>query len=388
MFDAPTMRTRADGLDALRGALALYVLYTHLSGWGPLTSGMPRTLVAINSDLVSVFQRVGQTNPAVIGFIVLSGYCIHRNGFRQRNMNYRAYIIRRCFRIVPVYLAAVLVGAVLFTASVSVDSELGHQLSGTGGLGLGCMAVKVSGVAAFVPSLHRCAFQGNAPLATVMVEIWLYVAYAVLVALFLSRRREGLLWAVVGAVWLVGTLWTAKHPSDLGWWRNGSLAGFLAYWWIGAKVTEPKAARYLSRLGPLIAMSWIAATLALATSSGPLPALAAVEQLLLAGLFAWLITRLDSPTASVATRASARLGVAGYSLYAFHAPFVILLLLLGLPWWLVGLSAVSIGLASYRFVELPLMQAGRRIAQRSTPRPGAVVQQLEPVAAAVAEQST
>jgi peptidoglycan/LPS O-acetylase OafA/YrhL len=368
MFDIATKRTRADGLDVLRGALALYVLVGHLIAWAPLTSGMPRLLGSGDKRLDSVFQGVGQTNPAVIGFIVLSGYCIHRHGFRPDRLDYWAYAIRRCFRIVPVYVAAVILGALAFTASVSIDAQLTRQLTGTSDVGLGCMAAKISGAAAFVPSLHACAFQGNAPLATVMAEIWLYVAYAALVAILLSRGREMSLWIIVGLVWVGGTVWTAKHQSELGWWRNGSVAGFLAYWWIGAKATQDTAARQLTRGGPLIAIGWLAATVILMTSSGPMPLLAALQQLLLAGLFALLLTRLDIPYVDAGTRAPARLGVAGYSVYAFHAPLLILLLLAGLPWWMAGLVAVVVGLASYRFFERPFLQIGRRIGRASTPQ--------------------
>jgi hypothetical protein len=96
------------------------------------------------------------------------------------------------------------------------------------------MAVKLSGVAAVAPGLNVCGYEGNAPLVTVAVEIWLYAVYALGAVLLLRGGRQWALWLIIGLVaGGVFLLW-GRQPADWGWWNNGSLPGFLPFWWIGA----------------------------------------------------------------------------------------------------------------------------------------------------------
>jgi len=131
---------------------------------------------AVFDFLVRLFQGHGETHPAVLAFIVLSGYCIHRSGFRRGPADHAGYGIRRFFRIYPVYLAATLFGLVVVTLALGRWPALAYELSGTKEVDLRCVAAKLAGVSAFAPSLNLCTFQGNAPLHTVMVEMWLYAA--------------------------------------------------------------------------------------------------------------------------------------------------------------------------------------------------------------------
>lgn len=101
-----------------------------------------------------LFQSNGQTHPAVIGFIVLSGYCIHRGGFRQSGGSARAYVIRRFFRIGPVYALASILGVAAFFASRRLNVQLAVAFTGTSEISIGRIAAKFSGISAFVPTLH------------------------------------------------------------------------------------------------------------------------------------------------------------------------------------------------------------------------------------------
>jgi hypothetical protein len=44
---------------------------------------------------------------------------------------------------------------------------------------------------------------------------------------------------MLGVLWLAGLAWVSANPECTDWWHNGSLVGFLGYWWIGAKFTDP-----------------------------------------------------------------------------------------------------------------------------------------------------
>lgn len=65
-------------------------------------------------------------------------------------------------------------------------------------------------------------------------------------------------------------------------------------------------------------------------------------------------------------------GRAGYSIYAFHVPVVVTLIILGAPWWLTIASAFAVGLVMYFVIERPLDRVGRWLAERratTTPLP-------------------
>jgi peptidoglycan/LPS O-acetylase OafA/YrhL len=116
LVDRPSVRDRSDSIDTLRAALALWVLTVHVAEWGPLSAtGTAEPLSWFEHWTVRLFQQHGETHPAVIAFIVLSGYCIHRGGGRRGSRWTTAgYATKRFFRIWPVYVAASIVGAVVF----------------------------------------------------------------------------------------------------------------------------------------------------------------------------------------------------------------------------------------------------------------------------------
>lgn len=76
------------------------------------------------------------------------------------------------------------------------------------------------------------------------------------------------------------------------------------------------------------------------------------------------IAGLDLARAPGWFRPGALVGRAGYSLYAFHAPLLILTLTLGAPWWLAGATTIAVSLAVYVVYEKPLTDLGKRLAQR------------------------
>lgn len=377
------IRARSDSIDTLRAVLALWVLVVHLAEWGPLSStGRTGVVGSIDHWTVRLFQPHGETHPAVVAFIVLSGYCIHRGGGRiGGGWSTPAYATKRFFRIVPVYVAASFFGAALFLVARRYDAGTTTAITETAHISTQCMAAKLSGVAAFDPGLTTCAYQGNAPLATVMVEIWLYVVYGVAVWLLLRRFHDRALGVTIAVVYLIGVAFVARHPIDAGWWHNSSLVGYLLYWWIGASVVARGSRRPVYATGIAGALAWAAITvLTWNAHLSPRGAFLAAEahKIAFALAVAALITALDIYVRQLPSLVAA-FGRSGYSLYAFHAPIIVLVVALGWPWWIALLASLGLALGSYRFYERPLLVYGRRLAAARFA--GGAVRATQPVAA-------
>lgn len=363
---APSSGTRSEGLDVLRFICAFWVLLAHLIPWPSFTHGpeaVPTWLQTCSQALVQILQPAGETHPAVLGFIVLSGYCIHRNGFRSTYFNLSSYAVRRAFRILPVFVLATAVGALCYVLATHTNEAIGRLLSGTQLLSSGLIAGKLLGVSAWVPALHYNTFQGNAPLHTVMVEIWLYAIYPLIVLLLRRGSSERSIWVGLFGIWVIGIFACTMLPHWVGWWHNGSLIGFLIYWWVGAKFVGVQELRELRH-----PIAWIGAVYAILTAilyTKFTTALIVVElkKLAFAILVGALIVAVDRSKSWVPGW-SARIGQAGYSLYAFHAPVLYTLLILGVVWWQVLVCAVAVGLLMFQYFESRMNKFGRGVSQR------------------------
>ncbi len=352
----PVRRDRSPGIDCLRGALALYVLFGHLLPWALYAEHSSNVLTSVNGWLIRVFQGHGETNPAVLGFIVLSGYCIHRNGLRAENRDIRAYAIRRVFRIVPVYLLGCLLGVVLLADA----GPLAHYLTTAPQLSLAGIAAKLTAIGAVVPSAYAQSFQGNAPLVTVAAEMWLYLLYVLLI----GRWRR--LWPYVAVVWAMAFLLVAADPTYLGWWSVGSVIGFLPYWWLGALFVKPTFVGRRPRVLASAAVAWLALSVALDGHTGSLIVVEG-RKLAFAVLLGGLIVSLDGPAHRLLQLGS-KVGRAGYSIYALHAPIIVALLVAGVPWTLCALASVTAALVSFVSFERPLLRKGARLAAQQQQR--------------------
>ena len=340
MDDDPVRTSRADCLDLLRFGLAFWVLLAHLSGW----AAVPDALALLMRASRAVFQPAFETHPAVVAFIVLSGYCVHRSGLRRGGVAIRQYAIRRVFRIAPVFVVATFVGA-----------AAGLLLLGDKTISLAGLFLKLAGISAFLPPLNRITYQGNAPLHTVMVEMWLYAIYPLMILALASGWRQSSIWKFLFGVWIVGILVSRTNGAWTNWWHNGSVFGFVLYWWIGAWFVRGRIeGRRLAQL----AGAWLALTLLLMSGVTNELVVVEVRKLIFAGLVGAAIVLMDRETRLPV----GRLGRAGYSLYAFHAPVLMGLIFLGVPWWGVLAGALSAGFVAYVLVEAPLTAVGKRVA--------------------------
>lgn len=353
MLDIEKRYWRCSWLDLLRTFLALYVVFAHAVPWAASLHG-DHGVAGLVSDWLNHFaQPISETNLAVLAFIVLSGYCIHRSGLGDGLSHFAT---RRAFRILPVYVAASILGVLVFLAVVPFYPSV-KLLSGTESISGGCILAKLSTLGAISPSLGRCAFEGNAPLRTVAAEIWLYAAYPVGL-LIIRRYGEGALWLLLAAIAIVGSAYAA-NTSATNWWHNDSFAGFLLYWWLGAKALDRRFVPLLWIVAPFALAAWI-------TLSGDQSAFAVeLRQLSVALMIAAALPLIDRPRES---RATEILGRAGYSIYAFHAPIVYSAIAMGVAWQSALAVAAAFGLMGFYLIELPMDRRGREIAATAPER--------------------
>ena len=373
LLDRPRLTARSDGLDLLRFGLALYVILTHLAEWGPLThTGVAPALRSFDAASERLLQGHGETHPAVVAFIVLSGYCIHRNGARRNRWDWRRYAVKRSWRIVPVYLAASALGVALFLVAHRANPTAATAASGTVSITARGLAMKLTALTALVPIPHLASnglngYEGNGPLYTVAAEMWLYAVYAVAMSCLLSGRisqRRATGWLAIASI--SGFALAAAVPSLRQWWWNASVLGFLPLWWLGSSAV---GRRLGGRAILWLAIGWLVASVYLLVDGS------FVVEVLRVGAFgvliAALVQRLDGRRLRLPEKV-AWPGRAGYSLYAFHAPVLIVLVALGVAWPIVLAAALVAGLAGFRLVEAPATAAARiRRGSAERPRPAA-----------------
>ena len=372
MMDAPTIVSRSEGLDFLRATLALWVLFSHLMPWADILHLGNALLHAVIKLSTTLFQPNAETHPAVLGFIVLSGYCIHRNGFRRsRENNPKVYAVRRFFRIWPVYFLASLTGVILFKLSSSLDSTMASMFLGTQEVTISGFIWKVTGASALIPAFYLGSWLGNAPLTTVAVEIWLYVAYAFAVKFSLIKTKEVYFWIAIICLWLTGLAFVVHDPDLLPWWHNGSFISFILYWWIGAKFLNKPFQEFIKAKVAAIILIWVLISVVLVLRSTELISLNSnyafllteIRKVIFALLIGLLMIWLDNNQQGL-YRGGSSIGKMGYTLYAFHAPFLVFMLLEGLNWYTVVIAVSIISLFMFSVYENPVNLFGKRFAKR------------------------
>jgi len=370
----PLRRDRSDGIDVLRALFALWVVLAHLIPWAIFAQGpgaVPGWIEQAAHLVERVFQPIGELHPAVVAFIVLSGYCIHRAGLRAPGAGEIAgYGIRRFFRIMPLYYLAIAAGLVGFLVASLHAPRVTAAISGTETISGACLAAKALALSAFWPPWYECSLLGNGPLVTVSVEIVLYILYAAAFAGLVWRGRERIIWLACGGVFLgsVAMLEIGVGPHFYGWWQNGSIFGFLPYWWLGVLFVDPRVAAACRRHWWLIAAVWVALTALLLLGSPPgVQAIAEWRKLCFGLGIGVLIAAADNirlrPLAALAP-----VGRAGYGLYAMHAPLTYPLVIYGVAWWVVLVANVLVGLLVHWTIERPLADMGRALRGRLAAR--------------------
>jgi peptidoglycan/LPS O-acetylase OafA/YrhL len=326
---------RFKSLDIVRGLAALSVLLTHL---GPWTFAYADTTTQL---FVLIYQKVfhfafgygSGVNPAVIIFIVLSGFCIHLpQALSQDNVfNYkfwRTYAFRRSIRILPVFFVGLCLGTVAIAVQgtkIAFDPN-----SQTISLELAFSFLGISEIARFFGAVDL--YPGNGPLSTVAVEILLYATYPLIFLIFKKLGIFALLcFALLNYFGVALARLFEFYPFSL----TGNYFEFIGYWIIGVISAEVYGKNHLFE--PAVLYKWKLFLVfgyfcfLLLNTLAPFRGLHILTTLMLAILTgALLITMLifenNKIKHSKTFQFSSVLGARSYTLYAVHTPIVFLML--------------------------------------------------------------
>jgi peptidoglycan/LPS O-acetylase OafA/YrhL len=319
---------RVESIDALRGFAALMVVIYHARGMFWVGCSETYHRYGFHPDFSALIGYISVPlsygSLGVTLFFVLSGYCIHRQGARKlaenrgTAFNFRAFAVRRFWRIYPTYVAALLVTA-LVDAWIAARTGAWDPHQDDSPYAFVMSLLTMQGYLAYY-------FGSNAVFWTLAMEVHLYLAYPLLFAL---TRRFGPRITVLFTL-AVAMLYLAAdacfHIEQHLTYRFERGPIFLPYWFTwaaGFYIAEMEAGRVpdfshwiwrgLMATGLLIGL--------VLTNIGANEAADIFWALFFAGLLRWSLQ--PSGRRFWAGRfglGMAFIGVFSYSLYAIHAP--------------------------------------------------------------------
>jgi exopolysaccharide production protein ExoZ len=353
-IDAPS-RSRIDSLDLLRGLMALSVAVYHLSIWTGLFPAGSRA-----NNAIAVFGNYG-----VEGFFVVSGFCFfHLYGeMKLDGPSLKRFHVKRFLRIAPLYYVAVLLSLLLRppfgTTVVGPDASL-RMLAENFSLSFGL----------FHPN-HSLVLGGW----SIGLEYVFYLAFPLLA--FLTRRKV-LLYVLAGAFillawpWNFGAVQAALHAGDQKFHTYVQIPNHAFLFLLGGIVAHLRSLT-ARRLPSWAFLALVLGLFLLALPKGPVfydhfEVMAGLARAKYAGLCFLTVLAfafMDLPR-SPWTRPLTMLGDLSYSVYLLH-PFAYLAIhgmgLGPLQAFALGLAiTLCLATASYRWLEKPAMEMGRRVA--------------------------
>ena len=318
-------------IDACRGLFALFVVVAH--AWEATWSIYPTGPSALPEPVRSLMARsVGTGIFWVMGFFVLSGYCIHLSVSRllgSGRFPMRVYLVARLSRILPLYYLALV-------AAVAAEGVVGGERPSCWQHGRDLYGL-LSQV--FLVQNLTETYGSFAPSWSITNEVFYYLLYGLLAPLAVTRRdrpaRVGMVLCVVIAATMEGfyAAWGREARAVLS---LGMLFGLGANWFLGVFVALHRGAATQSRWVGALARCWpILLATAIGSWSAALLPLGAV--FLLCGLaFALMLLRFhaeeDGSTATANATATAGwlesgarfLGLSSYPMYLFHGPAILI----------------------------------------------------------------
>jgi peptidoglycan/LPS O-acetylase OafA/YrhL len=274
-------------------------------------------------------------------FFVISGFCLAFpflrawRAHRTFELSYHAFgrfLLRRFSRIAPPFYAAIALFALLAVTPFGFPTAEQRDAS------FGAALRDFLGNVTFLTSPQPLF---NISFWTLGIEARWYMLCPLLIALYVRSRLAFAFVAVLMYGMYFFTPFSISDEGTLPCFMAGILAADLAltrqswcsFAWIPAGVFLAIAAleQSHSRSTDLADPLWHAACFFLVVAAGTGA---------LARTFAW--------------RPLAYVGIASYSIYLFHEPFIWALVRSGVARPLAGLVGLGIGLAAYRFIERPL----------------------------------
>lgn len=372
---------RMHELDALRGLAAASVVLNHSAIGFPIIDSNTRDagLTAANALKYTPLHSLFAGFPAVIIFFVLSGLVLALPFVQGRGDGYRAFIVKRVFRLWPPYAVALgvtfLLVAIIGTNDVSGMSDWFYS-KWSDPLTAGVIA----GHASMIGSFDHNPFNPAIWSLVYEMRVSLIFPALVLATVLLGWKRALVLTFLLSFI-AVGLRSDSSFGSYLSTLKYVPcfVAGILlaVHWQTLSTRIQALSGRTAAALAAIavLAYSWPS----WANENwfpGPLAFVARnrVSDLILitlaAALFILLVQRPGAARSALLSRVPQYLGRISYSLYLLHVPVLLAvlhlfgtavapLLLLPLAWLL---SIVFADLLQ-RMVELPSQRLGRRLAK-------------------------
>ncbi len=369
-------------IDICRGLFAFLVVAAHAMdiSW-VIHPQAPGALTRPVHDLLLYVAAAGVY--WVIGFFVISGYCIQLSVERQvqgPGFSLRHYLAARLSRILPLYYLALLVAVVVEWLIASDRPPCWPQ-----GVELRAFAAQL-----FVVQNLTQTYGSFAPSWSITNEMFYYILYGLIVN---ATARRGLRSTILGmGLCLVSALlldWIYFFGFRTGYVRSpGLLFGLGIIWFQGALVAEYRGRLGHSRPARILSMFW-PLVLILAMTLWYLQAVHLQVVYLVLGLaFTLMLVRFVATEPARSIPASRRklgafirlLGLASYPTYVFHGPILLFTGSVIMHWNLVAdwrvtwLLLATVGTGSGLFLghvlERPVMAwRARYLARLARPQP-------------------
>jgi peptidoglycan/LPS O-acetylase OafA/YrhL len=370
-------------IDRLRGLLAIGVLLGHAIDLARISAPTPSG---------TLFSMAVATRPyygfiCVVGFIVLSGYCIARSTMRRFTLG--DYVVKRVTRVYPLLIvAALLTGMLEWVALDNPDRPLMWILARDG------RDAKrfISALLGF--SGFKGPFGALSPAYTISFELFYYAIWGLAMKAAGGRSRRALLLAT--AVGVVLTVFGGRLRGSLGW-----FAGFLPIvgiavlpgWLLGAALAVAEGpltrlARVVPTWATWLVFVWLFAycvdafNLPIDVMSNPYVTFAyftIMSVLFLTVVAAWLARPDPAPRAS-----DVWLGEMSYPLFLMHGPAIIgaqfalnaagIHLTFGANLAMLLAAAFAAAMVMVTLVERPVMAWRRSFRLRATAAPSALAE--------------
>jgi peptidoglycan/LPS O-acetylase OafA/YrhL len=315
---------------------------------------------------------------SVMGFFVLSGYCIHLSIDRMNaseRFPLRTYLIARVSRILPLYYVAL-----LFAVAVEYTVVYARPAYWQRGVSIQTFLAQLCVIQNFTETYGSFASSWS-----ITNELFYYLFYGVIAWLVVGRRSRAA-WVGMGvSLFLAGAFqavyWHGARTPIVS--SVGHLFGLGINWFLGALVAAHGTTLARSRTAQLVARSWLpllAAIVVLRCLDRLPPQLLYLSSgvaftLLLVRILGKDVGAPPRTERTWAERAAGWLGLASYPTYLFHGPLIILvasaiargdLVIRNVVavWFVLAGSAIACGFALGFLAERPIMEWRSRLLKR------------------------
>lgn len=356
-------------IDVCRGLFAFFVVAAH--ALDICRAVHPNAFRALDPRLDRLITHTIEDGIYwVMGFFVISGYCIHLSISRlmeKARFPIGIYLVARLSRILPLYYAGLIFAVIAERIAAGARPAFWQN-----GVSLGVLVSQL-----FVIQNFTQTYGSFAPSWSITNELFYYLFYGGLACLA-ARGRARPAWVGMGICLVIATvmqtlqLTVVRSPIVSS---TGHLFGLGINWFLGVLVAVHGDALARSRTAQLAARAWLPIVLATmaARYAGWLPIQAmylisgAAFALMLVRLLGTPETTLKSAENAWAERTASWLGLSSYPTYLFHGPLIVLLgsaLLRGelsisscfLTWVVLTAAGIASGILLGFVAERPIME--------------------------------